>query len=253
MKKLNSPCKQIILSFVFLCAFFSSVLSFATEDEATRQNLVKILQSHFPDIKLEAIVATPIKEIYQVTYGPKVLYISTEGRFLFLGDIIDTQEKLKNITELARRQARIDALQQLKPEQSINFIPKTVKHTVTVFTDLDCGYCQKFHSNIKALNDKGIAVKYLAFPRGEPGSENYQKAISVWCAKNPNQALTAAKQQKEVQKTTCDKNPVDSEHELGILMGITGTPTLVLENGVMIPGYLPPEKLEELLARLNEI
>lgn len=253
MKKLNVSGKKAILGFVFLCAFFSSFLSFAGDDDKARQNLVKILQTHFPDIKLEEIVATPIKEMYQVTRGPTIIYISTEGRFLFSGDIIDTQDKFKNITEMARRKARVDSLQQLKPEQSINFIPKKVKHTVTVFTDIDCGYCQKFHAGIKALNDKGIAIKYLAFPRGGPGSESYQKAISVWCAKNPNDALTAAKQQKEVQATTCDKNPVDYEFQLGILMGVTGTPTLVLENGVIIPGYLSPERLEEVLAKLNEM
>ena len=128
----------------------------------------------------------------------------------------------------------------------IVFAPKVVKHTVTVFTDIDCPYCRRLHKEVPAMNELGIKVRYLAFPRAGVHSPSFKEAVSVWCAKNPAQALTDAKAGKKVPEVTCD-NPVLQHMALGEQVGVTGTPAMVLEDGRMLPGYIPATRLAQLL------
>jgi thiol:disulfide interchange protein DsbC len=124
----------------------------------------------------------------------------------------------------------------------IIYSPKQVKHRVTVFTDIDCQYCRRLHQEMAELNGMGIEVRYLLFPRAGVGSKSYDKAVTVWCSANRQQALTDSKAGKNLPNKTCD-NPVDKHMALVEKLGITGTPTMVLEDGSMIPGYVPAARL----------
>lgn len=228
-------------------------LSAASLNEKAKDNLLENLKNHFPEITQENVRETPIAGVFEIIQGPSVVYVSQDGRFVFSGDIIDLQDQFKNITENSRRQARVAALQALKNEQTINFIPENAKHIVTVFTDIDCGYCRKLHEDIAVLNKKGIGIRYLAFPRAGLESESFDKAQSVWCAKDPQEAITLAKQGKTVKSANCANGAVALDLQLGVMMGINGTPSMVLENGVIVPGYLTPDKLEAILNKLNEV
>lgn len=239
--------------FICVCAFmFVSCLNAKEVTSSSTTPLLKSLQSHFPEAQQKDIQKTPIKGLMAFTNGPTVIYVTDDGRYLFSGDIIDTKEQFNNITESARRQARVNAISELKPAQTVNYVPEEVKHTIMVFTDIDCPYCRKFHDNVVDLNKRGIAVKYLAFPRGGPGSKGYEKAVSVWCAKDPAKAMTLAKQGEEIEKAVCENHAVDKEFQMGVLMGVTGTPSIVLENGIIIPGFLTPDKLEEVFAKMDQ-
>jgi thiol:disulfide interchange protein DsbC len=115
-----------------------------------------------------------------------------------------------------------------------------------VFTDIDCGYCRKLHSQIKDYDRQGIQIRYLFYPRAGMDSESARKAEAVWCAKDRHQAMSDAKRGKSVSYRRCD-NPVREHYLLGQAVGVTGTPALVLENGELIPGYIPPNRLRRLL------
>ena len=129
----------------------------------------------------------------------------------------------------------------------ITFSPESdVKATLHVFTDINCGYCRKLHRNMEAMNGMGIEVNYLAFPRGGPGTEGHRKAINAWCAEDPSEAITRAKQGESIPDRDCD-HPVDEQFELGQALGVSGTPALILEDGRMVRGFRPPEALAEIL------
>jgi thiol:disulfide interchange protein DsbC len=177
------------------------------------------------------------------------MYVSAEGRYLLRGNLIDLDQR-QDLTEQTRSRARREALSKVDESEMIVFSPtsKKPRHTITVFTDVDCPYCRKLHSEIDEYTNAGIKVRYLMFPRMGKNSPSYYKAVNVWCAKDRNEALTEAKQGKELPKRTC-KNPVQSQMELGQLIGVNGTPATVLENGEMVPGYRPAKEMVRLLAQ----
>ena len=160
----------------------------------------------------------------------------------------DIQAKT-DLTEEARGQIRQRALATVGDDKRIIFSPKDPKHTVSVFTDIDCGYCRRLHQQIAEYNKLGIAVEYLFFPRAGLGSESFDKAVNVWCAADRKQALTAAKAGESVEAKTCD-NPIEEEFALGQKIGINGTPAVIAPDGTQLGGYVPPEQL---LQRLDQI
>ncbi len=209
--------------------------------EKARAALKKIL----PELDPKAVQPSPVPGIYQVFMPPQLFYISADGRYAFDGDIIDLHTNT-NVSTPVRDRLRLAAIEQVGEKNMIIYGPKEAKHTITVFTDIDCGYCRKLHSEMAQYNQAGIRVRYLAYPRAGLHSNSYNKAVSVWCAKDRNKALTEAKQGKDPEPKTCD-NPVAREYELGQRLGIRGTPAIVTESGQVIPGYVPADRLKAIL------
>lgn len=188
------------------------------------------------------VVPSPLPGLYEAMLDSEVIYISADGRYVIMGDVRDIQTG-RNLTEEKRNQVRVDAINSLDEKEMVVFTPqKETKEIVNVFTDVDCPYCSKFHQSVDKLNEAGIKVRYLAFPRAGVGSDTYKKMVSVWCAKDKQKAMTAAKARQEVESATCE-NPVEKQYELGKKIGVQGTPALVLSTGELIPGYVPPERL----------
>lgn len=183
-----------------------------------------------------------ISGIYEVSLGGEVIYMTADGRYMVIGDIRDAKTG-DNITEKKRSEVRLASIKTVKEQDSITFKPKETKHVLYVFTDVECPYCAKFHQEVPKLNEAGIEVRYLAFPRSPEGSEDFNKMISVWCAKDRQQALSDAKAGKNIEKIACDNNPVKQELDLGRNVGVTGTPALILPTGELLPGYVPAERL----------
>lgn len=196
-----------------------------------------------PGIEPDRISASPLPGLYEVFYGPTVIYVSADGRYVVRGDLLDVKEGV-NLTEERRKQARLHAIEALSEDSLIVFSPEDgeVEHRVTVFTDVECPYCQRMHRQIQDYLDRGIEIRYAAFPRAGVPSRAYTTMVSVWCADDPQQAMTNAKAGKRVPPKRCE-NPVEAQFELGRRLNIRGTPTLVTEDGTMIPGYLPAREL----------
>ena len=206
-----------------------------------------------PTVAVEHVGAAPIPGFREAIVGGQVIYVSDDGRYLFLagaggGALLDTQTQ-KNLSEGALGKMRIKLLATIPASDRIVFAPPNPTHTVTVFTDVECGYCRKMHGEIKEYNAQGIAVEYLAFPRMGIGSEDFNKMVSVWCAPDRKTALTQAKTNGQVTSKTC-KNTVTMQYNVGQRAGLTGTPMIIAEDGTQLGGYIPPKALREALDEL---
>jgi len=194
-------------------------------------------------VDLTSIKPSAIPGLYEVIAGAQVVYVSADGRYLLQGDLFDTQAQ-KDLTEPSRRTAVKDAIDAMGEKNMIVFEPKTRKHTLTVFTDIDCPYCRKLHSEIGSYLDKGIEVRYMMFPRAGKNSESYRKAVAVWCSDDRNEALTLTKSGKAIPMKTCD-NPIDRQMKLADDLGLRGTPMLVLDDGTIQQGYVSADALAQ--------
>jgi thiol:disulfide interchange protein DsbC len=188
------------------------------------------------------VAATPIPGLYEVTMSGLVAYVSEDGKYLFSGNLYDLDSQV-NLTAARRNSARAAALAAVREDQMIVFSPTYPKMTVTVFTDIDCGFCRKFHSHIAELNKAGVKVRYMLYPRTGPGTESWRKAESVWCAADRKDALTRAKKGEPVKSKACGDAVVKAQYELGSDIGVEGTPAIFAQNGDYIGGYLSPEDL----------
>ncbi len=165
-------------------------------------------------------------------------------------DETDMQAK-KDLSEASVATLRKQLLKQIPLSDRIVFAPANPKYTLSVFTDVECGYCQKMHSEIAEYNRQGIEIQYLAFPRMGLGTPDHKKMIAVWCAADRKQALTAAKSGKGVPMKDC-KNPVSMEYDIGQRAGLTGTPMIITADGEQVPGYMPPKELRAYLDGLSQ-
>lgn len=212
----------------------------------TKQQLAEQLRG----VEAGDITDSPLQGVYQVKVGPNVAYITKDGRYLLQGELYDLKTK-QNLTDRVRAKARVGLLAGVRPDQEIVYKPENgkVKHVVTVFTDIDCGYCREFHRNIDKVTALGIEVRYLFFPRTGPNTRSWTKAEEVWCAKDRKEALTRAKLGAAPSGKVCADNPIGEDYSLGEQLGVDGTPAIFAANGELLGGYLAPTELAERLAQ----
>jgi thiol:disulfide interchange protein DsbC len=233
--------KKIIQTLVV--ASFACHSGILMADEAA---IKKAIATFMPTEQVDAVKPSEIKGLYEVNAGSNIFYASEDGKYLLQGQLFDVDAK-KNITESKLGAVRKAALDKIGEQDMIVFKAPNSKYTVSVFTDIDCGYCRKLHSEIDQYLAQGITVRYLFFPRAGKGSESYNKAVAVWCAADKNKALTAAKKGDAFDTKSCD-NPVDKHMQLGEDFGMTGTPMIVTAKGNILPGYVPAAQLAKVLA-----
>jgi len=245
MKQFN--IKNVII-FILLGFVWTSVNAAGQPTDQEKEKIKKQFKAKLPQIQVDSVFASPIEGLYQVNSGPLVVYVTQDARYAISGDILDLGDGKTNITEEARKTVRMKALAAVK-DHMIIFASEKPKYTVTVFTDLDCGYCQKFHAQMDKMNALGITIRYVAFPRAGIGSQTYKRSMSVWCAKDPKAAFTAVASDQDIEEVTCKDHMIDAQYNLGVKTGISGTPTLVLEDGSIVEGYVPSDKLLSILKK----
>jgi thiol:disulfide interchange protein DsbC len=201
-------------------------------------------------IKPEDVRATPVPGVFELRRGPEILYMSQDGRFVFTGDLYRVQDK-SNLTEARRSTMRRELIDAIPESKMVIFSPPQPKYTITVFTDVDCPYCQAFHKQIDKYNKLGIRVRYMFFPRSGPDTESWHKAEAIWCSADRKSALTQAKLGKPLTTKACSDTPVAQEYQLGKAVGLEGTPGIVASNGEMLGGYVPPDELADELRQLK--
>jgi len=203
------------------------------------------VQKMIPGIPLEAIQPSPLPGLYPVMVPPQMFYVSAGGLYAFDGDMIDLQTGI-NVSDALRGKMRAAAVNAQGETAVIVYGPKKPQLTVTVFAALVCGSCRTLHKAMANYNKAGIQIRYLAFPRAGVGSGSYQKAVSVWCSKDKAEAMTRAKQGQAVKAEECE-NPVAKQYALAQSLGIRGTPAIVTEQGQILPGYVPADRLKAML------
>ena len=248
MKKLLLCLLAFVATYAFSAESPEPGAAKATDQKAVASTIRAAIAKKFPDMKVDDVRPTPMTGIYEVAMGADIAYVSGDGRFLIAGDMYELDSRT-NLTEAGRQKNRVQALAKLDEREMIVFKPAKVKHTITVFTDVECGYCRKLHSEIQALNDRGVQVRYLAYPRAGPGTDDWRKMEAVWCSKDRKSAITEAKAGREVKSQQC-ATPIAKQYQLGEQLGVRGTPAIFTDSGDYIGGYLAPDAMVKELDRL---
>ncbi|WP_444943819.1 DsbC family protein [Microbulbifer sp. ZKSA006] len=233
-----------------LLSLIGSTAALAEVDAGVAKTIKTRLEASSPQMAYGEVRESPIKGLYEVDIDgtSTTVFVSADGNYFVHGDLFQVQSSgVANLSEQRRATRRAEVMGELDKEDMIVFSPEgETKASVYVFTDVDCGYCRKLHQDVPELNKRGIEVRYLAFPRGGLNSLGYRKLATAWCADDSNKALTALKNRENVPLDVCKSNPVAAQYKLGNeAIDVRGTPTIVMEDGRVVPGYLPPDRLIE--------
>jgi len=239
--------KALLKTISISAVFMASLSSVADIHEKLAEKL--------PSVQKNQIAQTDSKNIYSVDLGDKYAYVTEDGNYLFTGDMIDLTAGV-NISQQELGKKRIKTISMIPDNRFITFPAQgKKKHSITVFTDIDCTWCRRLHAEIADYNKRGIEVRYLMRPRSGPQSNSWQKADSVFCSKDQQKTLTNAKQGQEIKLNKCKKTPTMENVVLAESMGFMGTPVVLSEQGMYLGGYVAPAELETKLnsakARLN--
>jgi len=236
--------KHALTTLAALIALIGAAPSVLAERDI--QELKRALAERLPGANLDNLAPTPIEGLYELRVGGRIVYVSDDGRYLLSGRLIDLETR-EDLTERVLAKERVSALADIPERKMIIFEPPgEVRHTLTTFTDIDCPYCRKMHSEMNQLNAYGIRVRYLLYPRAGIPSVSYDKAVSVWCAENQQEALTRAKRGLQPEERDCE-NPVREHMSIADRLGLTGTPFTITETGRVITGYMPAPALYDSL------
>ncbi len=201
------------------------------------------VRKKFPALSPDDIKESPVSGWYEIDSGGQVLYISGDGNYAMRGDLIDLNTRI-NLTDLRRNTTRQELIASIGQEDMIIYKPEgETKHAITVFTDVDCGYCRKLHQEMESYHAEGIEVRYLFYPRSGPNTASWEKAASVWCSDDRNEALTQAKAGQSLSPQQCDSSAINDQFEAGRKVGLRGTPAIITETGELISGYMPAKAL----------
>ena len=224
--------------------FVLSFLFFADE-ENLKNKIAKILPQGLP---INFIETSLLPDFYVVNVANnQILYVSKSFEFVLAGEVIQLKEgKITSLNDKYQTKLVKNILSTINSKESINFISNKEKYKLTIFTDISCGYCRLLHSEIDSYLKEGLTINYLAFPRDGLNGSVYKDMMSAWCSKNPKQSLTKLKNGEEIEELQCN-NPVSDHFRKGSLLGITGTPTIILEDGRKFSGYIPAKELIKII------
>jgi thiol:disulfide interchange protein DsbC len=215
--------------------------------------LADVLARVSPDAPPTSVQPAAVDGLYEVIFGSTVYYFSADGKHMLGGPLVDVASRrnlsaaaLEKVEREQLQPKRLAFLRELRDADAIVFPASQAKHRITVFTDIDCGYCRELHRHIDQYNAAGITVRYVAFPRAGEGSASFKKAENVWCAADRKAALTDAKAGRTIPDKVCE-NPVAEQFRAGEKIGVSGTPAILLDDGRLLPGYVPPDELKRVL------
>jgi thiol:disulfide interchange protein DsbC len=233
-----------------------NAMNSCNDENCYKEQIEEMISFILPEgSKIESIERSEFPGIFKVYYGDiQPLYVSESGNYFMFGQMfkIDRQNANKpvinNITDKDIATRRQSLMQEIKISELISFESKRQQYELTVFTDVDCGYCRKLHNQIEEYNELGISINYAAFPRSGMGTSAFSKMVGAWCSNNPKDSITKLKNNKNLDLSFCDTQPVSKQYIIGQKLGVNGTPAIFSKDGVMFSGYVEPK---ELLLRLK--
>ena len=214
-------------------------LAVENNEEKIKASLAKL------GLEVESVAPSKMENLYEAFTNQGMFYTSADGKFLIQGKVYEiSADGISSLTEESLAKVRIDGMEKFEGSMIV-FPAKNEKYQMTVFTDLTCGYCRKLHNQMGSYNDLGITVRYLAFPRGGIQSQSYTDIRSVWCSDDQQTAMTNAKGGAQVAQKVCAL-PVAEQYDFGRKIGVSGTPAIMLDDGMMLPGYKTPEQMQQI-------
>lgn len=246
--------KRTIFALVGLVAMLMATTALADGGKIDKAAITAAVQQAFPRYQVTHIEATPMPGIALVELnGSQTVYTSGNGRYLFTGDLIQLGDKGPvDLSEKRMQDRRARAFAGIAPDNMVTYpADGKQKAVIYAFTDTTCPYCRKMHSHMADYNKEGITVHYLAFPRAGPASQAAADMRHIWCASDPAKAFTEANLHDRISNARlgdCAK-AVNRQYELGVRLGVRGTPAVYNAQGVELGGYLTPEQMKQRLGR----
>lgn len=216
--------------------------------------IMRVLRDSRKDLSYTNLRVSPVPGIYKIDINKKMAFITASGEYLIAGDMyqikqggmVNLQERERQAQEIAFEPERAKLLNALAVDDMVVYTPESEnKGYVYVFTDIDCGFCRRLHSQIEQFMEKGIEVRYLAFPRAGIQSKSAEKLATVWCSDKAQELMTRFKRGENLPVAACSSHPIGEQYVLGQRIGVRGTPAIVLSTGKIIPGAVSPEYLAE--------
>ena len=242
---MTTRSKAIKLSLCLLL-LFSTPMVLSQTSQQERATIEQALKQIFPSLPAYQIRPLSIGDFYEVLVDGHIIYIDKQGDYFFVTDTLIDLKSGINLSEVSKKEFRIDAFRELGAGQTVRFVPKKTKYIIYVFTDTKCGYCRRFHRHIDTILGSGIEVRYLFAPF--QGEDSLHEAEAIWCSRDRLEAMTRAKRGQSIPRLQC-KNPIDKHLEIVRKLNIRGTPNIVLSNGTAVPGFVMPQKLLEIISK----
>jgi len=198
-------------------------------------------------VKVISASASPVSGLYELITDRGIVYLSTNLQFIINGNIYDLDNNMANISDSSFAKLRKSRLKDFEKEMIV-YKAAHEKHVITVFTDTTCVYCKKLHRDMDEYNKLGITVRYLAFPRAGGKSATAKSMASIWCSDDKKAAMDDVKKGRKIPAASAKcEDMINKQYELGQFFGVKGTPSIILEDGSLTPGYVPAKQLAQML------
>jgi thiol:disulfide interchange protein DsbC len=246
INRVTMTSKLVVVSFMLsvfvLSARVNAVQESATKEGASEEHadLIRKFEQKL-NFKIISVADSNVPGLLQINTNTGIFYGSENGEYFLSARVYRVGDEIVDETGAALQKYRLEGIERFK-DSAIEFKSKKEKYVINVFTDATCGYCRKLHNEMDILNDLGITVRYLAFPRQGINSQVYRDAVSIWCSENPQEAMTKAKAGGNVASTSCE-NQVADQYNFGKAIGVNGTPNIIMPDGTVVPGYQPAQSL----------
>lgn len=246
MKVLNVMALLFVASFcIAISLAVSAEEKLSKEADASHLNSVKLAVTETLGLRIDSIQKTPISDLFEVMTERGIFYTTADAKYIVRGSLFDATNGFEDLTEVSMGKMRLAKMIGYEPSMIV-YKAKNEKHQVTVFTDVDCGYCRKMHREMSQYNALGITVRYMAFPRGGEGYPAWTAMQSLWCSDDQHKAMDELKAGVKIAQNSCE-NQVPQHYQLGVEFGVNATPSIVLDNGSLLVGYRPPQELLNIL------
>ena len=234
---------------ISLLLILSFIMISCTKNVTTESDVEKAMKEKYPHIQIDSVERLN-DSFFEIAIQDQIFYLTTDFRHLIAGNIIDFQSG-SNLTENSIKIKRKSFLSKIKNEDTIIYKPQKVNHTITIFTDTSCPYCQKMHNEIDDLLENNIAIRYVLFSRNGADDDAYEDMVSVWCANDRKKALDKVFRNNFIRSMECN-NPIENNYNLASDMNVNGTPMIFIDDGTVIPGYVSSRKIIDILAQLDK-
>jgi thiol:disulfide interchange protein DsbC len=205
-------------------------------------NTMKKLGYEDKDFKISN---SPVNGLKNVMTPDGLFYVSDDGKYLTQGPIYNFEG---NEPENIANNNNLNLIKSIEKD-AIVYKAKNEKYIISVFTDYTCHYCKLLHENINQYLDVGISVHYFAFPRAGADSEIGKNMQSIWSMADRKSAFEKAYKGESISPANSMIPYVTQQFNIGRQLGINGTPAIVLPNGQLVSGYVPADKLIDILAK----
>jgi len=237
----------VVVAIFSLCSF-----SFAEEtaskpavDQATVDQITEKMSAL--RINVISVSRSPVEGLNEVITDKGIFYSSNNSQFLIDGNIYDLDNQMSNISENSFAALRKNRMKDFEKDMIV-YKAQNEKHVMTVFTDTTCVYCKKLHGDMDDYNKAGITVRYLAFPRAGGTSAVAKSMAAIWCSDDKKAAMDDVKKGRRIAGASAQcEHMINEQYELGVFFGVKGTPAIILEDGTLMPGYVPAGKLVQML------